>query len=105
VDFLVPAGRRAVVSREGETLIASMLERRDEAWVRRPAAGVTAAARRVLELAVPLSELRANPDGSSELRFFVTLRDAAAAEIERHPHSPVVAEIPGAAFESHHWRV
>jgi hypothetical protein len=63
------------------------------------------AAGTVLEIAVPLADLRL-PATGARVAFFVTVYDARQRELERHPaHRPIEAEVPDAGFEARNWTV
>jgi hypothetical protein len=113
LEFLTPAGLRAVVRGGVESRGALLLRDGEGAWLVEPGAPLPAAAGRVIELSVPIPVLGRMPEipGLSAdtperlLRFFVTLKDPSGAELERHPSAqPITVSIPDAAFESRHWR-
>jgi alpha-amylase/alpha-mannosidase (GH57 family) len=74
-------------------------------WVRRGPGAAAVASGRILEIALPLAEIRrtASQTGPSELAFFLAVYQD-DVEIERHPsHRPIETPIPDEQFESRHW--
>jgi hypothetical protein len=73
-------------------------------WTLRARSGSAAAAGRLLEIAVPLSDLAVPADGTARVSFFVAVYDAAGREVERHPvHAPIHAVVPDARFAAENW--
>jgi len=61
-----------------------------------------AAAGTILELSVPLSDLRAAT--GDVVAFFVVVHGPDGSEIETHPtHHPIEAPVPDERFEARHW--
>jgi alpha-amylase/alpha-mannosidase (GH57 family) len=66
---------------------------------------------RLLELAIPLADLRQLSAPSDDalptaVAFFLTVRNAAGEEVERHPASrPIEAPVPDRGFEARNWTV
>jgi alpha-amylase/alpha-mannosidase (GH57 family) len=114
LEFLTPPGVRAAFERSGAAARGTLLERRPEGNWEPAGRSLRTAAGRVLEASIPLEVLGGlhgdRPDaaraGRPRLRFFVTVRDEAGRELERHPGSqPIVVEVPDEAFAARHWRV
>jgi hypothetical protein len=90
LTFLQPGGVRYAVGQEFGRLTATH--------------GVIVAAGTVLELAIPLDQLSAEPGG--RLAFFASVVDAHGREQERHPaHRPIELTVPDTGFRARHWAV
>jgi len=71
-------------------------------WTERGAGGAAVAAGSVLEIALPLTDLRVA--AADPLAFFVAVYDSASVEVERHPaHRPIDVQVPDALFEARNW--
>ena len=102
VKFLTPSGVRVSVREESGGLRATMWDRlADRRWAVRPRSRVRAAAGRVLEVAVPFSELGL---GAGEpLGFFVAVYDG-DREVDHQPWARAIeAAVPGRDFTGRNW--
>jgi hypothetical protein len=103
--FLRPAGIRYSVVQRGGRAEGSFWRRHQEPpfWRLQGPGTALVAAGRILEVAIPFSDLGAGPDGV--VSFFVAVYDANNAERERHPvQRPLDVQLPDALFEARHWR-
>ena len=92
ITFPGPTAFRYTVHGHGDGLRLVRTEQTRMGWVPRPTAAL-AAARDVLELSVPLSELR--PDPHRSVPFHVTVEHG-GMEIERHPElGPIELPLEG----------
>jgi alpha-amylase/alpha-mannosidase (GH57 family) len=107
LTFLQPDGvRLSVRAREGQ-VTGVYWDRRTEPpqWVERGKGGAVAAAGTVLEIAIPLEDLRL-PAAHPTVAFFVAVNDALQTELERHPaHRPIEVDVPDGRFEARNWTV
>jgi len=106
LQFLSPAGVRFVVRQDLGRLTGRWWDRRDEGaaahWVERASGGGSLAAGTILEISLPLADLRLS--AGDAVAFVVAVADG-EAELERHPeHRPIALSVPGPAFAAHHWR-
>jgi len=104
LKFIQPEGARLSVRADGGRVTWQFAARDDAAY--EPHAegrrGSMAAAGRVLELAVPVSDL--GLAAGDRVAFFVALADANGSEIERHPaHRPIEVDVPDAQFAARNW--
>ena len=102
INFLRPAGLRVHCGWLEGAVVARLEARDGEVWRPVPGGTIPAAAGAVVELRIPLSML--GEPAVRELSFFVTVHDAAKAEVERHPSGrPVELSVPDERFESRNW--
>ncbi len=121
LKFLTPPGLRYSVKQEAGRLAGLFWDRQGSARsgagspkVSAPPAGgahawfplgpghAIAAAGRVIEIAVPFSDL--DTGAGMPVAFFVAVYDAASAERERHPeHRPIELRVPDARFVANLW--
>jgi alpha-amylase/alpha-mannosidase (GH57 family) len=104
LKFLVPDGLRFSVRHTFGRLTGTFWDRlgAEPRWVERGPGGATLAAGSVLELALPLADLRVADGGA--LSFFVAVYHD-DVEIERHPeHRPIEVTVPDVLFEARQWR-
>jgi alpha-amylase/alpha-mannosidase (GH57 family) len=106
LEFVNPAGVRfAVRSLEGR-LTATLWDREPAGpgWLARGPGAAAAAVGEIFELAVPITDLRA--EASQTVSFFVTLSGEHGIEVERHPaDQPIETAIPDGLFAARQWRV
>src|SRR5688572_23247518 len=102
VSFTTPADHRLVISWANDGPRSDLQARAaDGSWVTDTAARSKAAAGEILEVAIPFTDLRLQPN--SPFAFFVTIH-ANTVELERHPiHRPVESTVPEPAFEELNW--
>jgi alpha-amylase/alpha-mannosidase (GH57 family) len=111
--FVVPAGVRFSVRQSLGRLTGTYWDLRTrnqdrpsgagEEWVERGPGGATVAAGTVLEVSLPLVDLR-RTDGQPVV-FFLAVHDGSGAEIERHPeYRAIEVATPDEMFEARHWR-
>jgi hypothetical protein len=74
-------------------------------WTERGPGASSAAAGRILELAVALADLGYGSDAAeAPIAFFVVLSGPDRSEVESHPaHHPLEATVPDEHFEARHW--
>jgi hypothetical protein len=112
VTFLEPGGYRVTLGRptagpdDGATgNVAVQWWTRPstaEPWMEGSSDTLRASARTILELAVPLRLLKAEPAG--RIAFIVTRNDAGGHEVERHPAvRPIELTVPDSWFDARHW--
>ena len=102
--FLAPAGLRFSVQQTAGQLTSGFWLRYPDVpyWRRRGPGAARAAAGRVLELAVPFSDLGVSP--GAVVSFFLAVYDRANVERERHPaHRPLDVQLPDDLFAARHW--
>jgi alpha-amylase/alpha-mannosidase (GH57 family) len=108
LKFLNPQGVRFSVRERLGRLTGVFWDRQATAphWVERGPGGGMLAAGRILEMAVPLDDLRRaewRSAAPTELSFFLAVYER-DSEVERHPgHRPIEAHLPDDWFESRHW--
>jgi len=104
LKFIHPEGVRFSIRQTAGKLRGLFWDRRSKAphWVERGTGGAAVAAGSVLELALPLQDLGVAP--GDVVAFFVSVYDAADAELERHPaHRPLESDVPDEQFEARNW--
>jgi hypothetical protein len=106
LKFLQPDDAKISLRIGTDGAFAAVVWRRvgaSQKWLVNPSAGVRAASGTVLELALPLADLR----GAAEARtvsFFLAVHDRKGVEVERHPaHRPIEGAIPDERFEAMNW--
>jgi hypothetical protein len=106
LTFLKPDGLRfSVRAQEGRVTGAYWDRPGGPQWVERGPGGAAVAAGTVLEIALPLADLRL-PATGGRVAFFVAMYDLQRSELERHPsHRPIETEVPDAGFEARNWTV
>jgi hypothetical protein len=105
LKFLTPAGVRYSASRGPQGLAAGFWDRIAAApyWLARGPGRSAAAAGRVLEMAVALTDLEVDPGDT--VAFFVAVYDRQGAELERHPGLRAIElSVPDGLFEARRWR-
>ena len=106
LKFLHPHGVRFSVLARGGRLTGTFWDWQTAAphWVERGRGSGQVAAGTLLEIAVPLADLRpAGIASDRDLSFFVAVYRE-NREMERHPgHRPIETRVPDAEFESRHW--
>ena len=103
--FLAPAGLRFSVQQTAGHLAGGFWLRYPDVpyWRQRGPGTARAAAGRVLELAVPFTDLGVSP--GAVVSFFVAVYDRANIEQERHPpNRPLDVQLPDDLFAARHWR-
>ena len=106
LKFISPAGVRFSVRQTEGRLTGTFWDRHDTEphWVERGRGGAVVAAGTILELAIPLTDLRLA--AGQAVGFFVALYDDRGTEIERHPaHQAIELSVPDALFGARNWRV
>jgi alpha-amylase/alpha-mannosidase (GH57 family) len=104
VKFLAPAGVRYAVRMAQGHVFGTFWDRSggNNGWTERGPRGAAVAAGTILELSVPLADLRAAT--GDVVSFFVVVHGPDGSEIESHPtHHPIEAPVPDARFEARHW--
>ncbi|HZP49177.1 MAG TPA: glycoside hydrolase family 57 protein [Vicinamibacterales bacterium] len=106
LKFVTPAGVRYSIRQTAGRLTGRWWDRHVAGtaahWVERGPGAATVAAGSVLEISLPLADLRASVGDT--LSFFVAVYDG-DTESERHPqHRPIELTVPGAEFAAEHWR-
>ena len=105
LKFFSPAGLRFSVRQVAGRPAGTFWDRQpaEPFWLERGPGGATVAAGTVLELALPLADLRLGP--GEAVAFFVAVFDERAVEVERHPpHRPIELAVPDSLFAAQHWR-
>jgi catechol 2,3-dioxygenase-like lactoylglutathione lyase family enzyme len=106
LKFLRPDGVRFSVRQDFGRLTGRFWDRRPEPphWVERGPGAAAVAAGRLIEIAVPLTDLGVAP--GDPLAFFVAVYDPEGHELERHPpNRPIDAEVPNERFAGRNWAV
>jgi hypothetical protein len=106
LKFISPAGVRFSVRQFEGRLTGTFWDRQDAEphWVERGPGAAVVAAGTILELAIPLADLRLA--AGQTVGFFVALYDDHGTEVERHPaHQAIELPVPDALFEARNWRV
>lgn len=104
LKFFTPDGVRFSVRQRLGRLTGSFWDRRsgEPDWVERGPGGAVLAAGTVLELALPLADLRVSP--GQPVSFFVAVYEG-DEEVERHPaNRPIELMAPDEGFEAQQWR-
>jgi alpha-amylase/alpha-mannosidase (GH57 family) len=103
VHFTTPADRRLVIAATRGVPVAVLYRRSgDGGWVPADTAKPRIAAARILEAAIPFSDLGLRP--TSPFGFFVLIHNG-PTELERHPpNRPVESAVPERTFEKLNWR-
>jgi alpha-amylase/alpha-mannosidase (GH57 family) len=103
IRFLSPAGLRYTVRMTLGQVTGTFWERTgNNGWTERGPQAAIAAAGTILELAFPLSDLRARV--GEVVSFFVVVIGPDGSEVETHPvHHPIETTVPDERFEARHW--
>jgi len=104
LKFAAPDGVRYSIRQALGRLSGRFWDRQagEPRWIERGPGGAMFAAGTVLEVAIPLADLRLAP--GQAVAFFVAVYDA-GLETERHPpRLPIELVVPDARFEAHQWR-
>ena len=104
LKFATPDGVRYSIREVSGRLTGSFWDRQagEPRWLERGPGSAIVAVGTVLEVAVPLTDLRLAP--GQAVAFFVAVYDA-GVEMERHPpRLPIELVVPDARFEAHQWR-
>jgi alpha-amylase/alpha-mannosidase (GH57 family) len=105
LKFLTPPGLRFSASESARGLTFGFWDRMAEPpyWIYRGERASSAAAGRVLEMAVALADL--DVEAGAPIAFFVAVYDRQGSELERHPGLRAIElVVPDALFEARHWR-
>jgi len=102
--FLQPSDLRFSIRQSSGLLAGTFWFRKagDSPWSARGSSEARVAAGTVLEVALPLADLRLK--AGDALSFFVTVHDGGGHELERHPaHRPVDVTVPDDRFDAQNW--
>jgi alpha-amylase/alpha-mannosidase (GH57 family) len=105
LKFVQPQAMRFSVRRRLDRLTAAFWDwDAKRRWVERGPGGSAIAAGTILEMALPLVDLRVMAGDS--IAFFVAIYDAGDVEVERHPASlPIEVDVPDERFDLRNWTV